>query len=375
MMDAVRIVAELRACASRAGLTGLAIGPARPLEEAARRLRERVAKGFAGHYGLTEGSEERFCRPDTLLPGAKSVICCALSYLRPSEPPAPPPGGLSGVIARFARGRDYHLVMREKLSVVEARLKELVPGCATRILCDTGPLMDRAAALASGLAWAGKNACVFTGEAGSWVVLGEIVTDVELPFDEPSPDHRCGSCELCLAACPTGAIVSPFEIDLNRCISHLTQMSGIIPRELRPLMGTMIYGCDICQEVCPQNAAAVPGDPSDFEPGPVPAFPDLIRLLEMTQAEFETSLKRGSPGWIGRNRLRRNACVALGNIGDPSAVPALLNALHDPSTVVRAHAAWALGRIGDARGLQILQKRLTREPDPDVLEEIRAALG
>jgi epoxyqueuosine reductase len=375
MMDAGLIAAELRKCAVRAGLAGLAIGPARPLEEAAARLRDRVRKGFAGHYGLTEGSEERFCRPDLLLPGARSLICCALSYLRPSEPDAPARGSLTGVVARFARGRDYHLVLRERLAVVEDRLKELVPGCSTRILCDTGPLMDRAAAMASGLGWAGKNACVFAGESGSWVVLGEIVTDAELPFDEPFRDHLCGSCELCLAACPTGAIVSPFEIDLNRCISHLTQMSGIIPRELRPLMGTMIYGCDICQEVCPQNASAVPGDPSGLEPGPVPAYPDLIGLLEMTQREFESSLKKGSPGWIGRNRLRRNACVALGNLGDPAAVPALLKALHDPSAVVRAHAAWALGRIGEPSALEILRKRLTRERDPDVLDEIRAALS
>ncbi len=369
------IAAELKECAARTGLAGLAIGPARPLEEAAARLRERIERGFAGHYGLTEGSEERFCRPDLLLPGAKSLICAALSYLRPSEPPPPGAESLAGVTARFARGRDYHLVLTEKLAVVEARLREMVPGCCTRILCDTGPLMDRAAALASGLGWAGKNACVFTGDSGSWVVLGEIVTDAELPFDAPSEGHRCGSCELCLAACPTGAIVSPFEIDLNRCISHLTQMSGIIPRGLRPLMGTMIYGCDICQEVCPQNAAAVPGDPADFEPGPMPDYPDLIELLEMTPAQFRDSLKAGSPGWIGRNRLRRNACVALGNIGDPRAVPALLKALHDPSAVVRAHAAWALGRIADPRGLDILRKRLSRETDPYVLEEIRLALG
>lgn len=356
-------------------MAGLAIGPAAPLLRAREALRERIAKGFMGHYGFGVSCEKRFTDPESLLEGARSVVTCALSYLRPCGYPEDTPGELTGTVARFARGRDYHKVLHYKMSLLTGRLDELVPGSRTLILHDTGPLLDRAAAAASGLGWYGKNACLIAGDFGSWVVLGEIITDADLALDQPEEDHRCGSCDLCLAACPTGAIVSPFEIDLNRCISHLTQMRGIIPRELRRAMGTMIYGCDICQEVCPQNAGARPGDPSDFEPGPMPSAQNLISLLEISNADYEATLRHGAAGWIGRNRLRRNACIALGNVKAQPAVPALAHALlRDRSALVRAHAAWALGEIGGQGTLDALLLAQRHEHDPDALAEIAAAL-
>lgn len=367
-------VLDLKDYARSIGLAGLAVGPAEPLDTAARRLEERVQKGFAGHYGLVEGSQEKLCHPERLLPGARTIIACALPYLRPVAEPPRDTGELTGRTARFARGRDYHVAIGEKMKLVEEKLKEMFPEAGTRLLHDTGPLMDRAAAQRAGLGWYGRNACFFVEGFGSWVVLGEIVTDVDLPHDEPFEGHKCGSCELCLAACPTGAIEAPFQINMNRCISHLTQMSGFIPRELRPLMGRMIYGCDICQEVCPQNEGVAAGDPADFEPGGLPAAPELVQILEMDRREFDEKLKHTSAGWIGRNRLRRNACVALGNIKEPAGLRPLMKAINDAAPVVRAHAAWALGQLGAPEGLELLRKRLRTEPDPEVRAEIQHAL-
>lgn len=373
--DQQYIASELKLFAEATGLAGLAIGPAAPLAAAEARLRDRVSKGYAGHYGLVEGSEAKFCHPEELLPGAKSIIACALPYKRGSEPQPRQPGEMVGLAARFSRGRDYHLVVAEKLAAVADRLRELAPDARTRILHDTGPLLDRAAAQASGLGWYGKNALFFVPRFGSWVVLGEIITNIELPHDPPILDHRCGECALCMAACPTGAIRSPFEIDLNRCISHLTQMAGIVPRELRRLMSNMIYGCDICQEVCPQNDLAEPGPAGAFEPGSLPASVDLMRLLQMSKADFDRTLKHSSAGWIGRNRLRRNACIALGNIREAASVPVLSEVLlHDPSEIVRAHAAWALGEIATPEAFAALETAANRESNPDVIAEVRESL-
>lgn len=369
------IASELKSLAQSVGLAGLAIGPAAPLVEAAERLRERIARGYAGHYGLVEGSEEKFCHPEALLEGARSIIACALPYRRGVEPEPRQPGELLGLSARLARGRDYHIVIREKMEIVAGRLQELAPGARTRILHDTGPLLDRAAAHASGLGWYGKNACFFVPRFGSWVVLGEIITDVDLPHDPPIVEDHCGDCALCMSACPTGAIRSPYQVDLNRCVSHLTQMGGIVPRELRHFMSNMVFGCDICQEVCPQNDNSEPASSLSFEPGAMPASVDLIRLLNMTKSEFEQTLKTSSAGWIGRNRLRRNACIALGNLREPAALPTLRDILlRDDSHIVRAHAAWALGEIATEEAFAALEDCASRETNPEVLEELRESL-
>jgi epoxyqueuosine reductase len=374
--EAPETASSLKAYAREIGLAGLAIGPAAHLAEAEEHLRERIAAGFLGEYGLTAGCEERFTHPERLLDGARTLICCALPYLRPVEASPHSAGGLTGLVARFARGRDYHKALHEKLTLIAGRLQELVPGSGALILHDTGPLLDRAAALASGLGWFGRNACIIVPDYGSWVVLGEIITDAALPVDPPLETDRCGSCGLCMAACPNEAIAAPGQVNIHRCISHLTQMSGIILRPLRRSMGRMIYGCDICQEVCPQNAGALPGNPADFEPGPMHAAPGLIALLQMSKAEYAATLRHGAAGWIGRNRLRRNACIALGNLKDASSVPALARALlRDRSPMVRAHAAWALGEIGGEEARDALRLAKRHETDPDVTGEIDAALG
>ncbi len=371
-MSPREITIQLKAFANQIGLAGLSVGPAAPLDIGRTRLKKRISKGYMGHYGFERGAEDNFCHPENHLPGAKSLIACALSYFEPDNPQPSLAEKPTGFVARFARGRDYHQVMIDKLKAVAAHLKKLSAEAQTHILCDTGPLMDRASAESAGLGWFGKNACFFVDGWGSWVVLGEIITNIDLPHDPPFEGHKCGNCDLCMKACPTGAIREPFEVDLNRCVSHLTQMSGIIPREMRPLMSSMVYGCDICQEVCPQNYSVKSGE---VEPGPFLSMPDLIDLLDMTNSEFRADIGASAAGWIGRNRLRRNACVALGNMKSTEAIPSLKRALHDRSEVVRAHAAWALGEIATEKAITILAARQPHETDPEAAREIQEALA
>jgi len=251
-----------------------------------------------------------------------------------------------GVVAAFARGLDYHGVMQGRLSALAAGISG-----ETRPFCDTGPISDRAVAIRAGIGSRGKNTCVYVGEYGSWVVLGELVTDLELEPDEPSTRDICGECEECMKACPTGAITAPYTVDPKLCLSRITQMKGDIPHELREKLGARIYGCDTCQTACPLNKDARPGNLEEFRPeSGLGESPELIPLLNMTAEEFEARVAPTTAGWIHRTRFRRNVAVALGNTGDQSAVPELVKALSDSERVIRDHAAWALERIAATGG-------------------------
>ena len=318
--------------------------------------------------------------PHNLLPTARSIISVALSYRPDGEPNHTAPGAPRGRISAYAWGRDYHKVLKERMERVVAFIREATaPDQQARTLVDTARILDRAAARRAGIGWVGKHTNVITKAAGSWVFLGEILTELELVPDQPLRTN-CGSCDLCLRACPTGAIVAPYTVDNNRCISYLTiEHRGIIPRELRPLMGEWVFGCDICQEVCPPNRR--PGAPADqaFHATPDGVAPDgtpeLIPLLEITDAEFARRFGKTPVKRAKREGLQRNAAIALGNSRDPVAVPALARALHERTPVVRAHAAWALGRIATPDALQPLYAARDREDDPLVQAEIDAALA
>jgi len=245
-----------------------------------------------------------------------------------------------------------------------------------RALADTARIVDRAVAQRAGLGWYGKNTNLLNRVRGSWILLGELLLDVELPPDEPVKTH-CGACERCMPACPTGALIAPGVLDNNRCISYLTiELRGPIPRELRPLIGDWVFGCDICQEVCPVNRKAQPGNHVELSSASgIGPSPSLIELLEMDEEEFKSRF-RHSPvrraKWAG---IRRNAAVALGNIADPASVPALVRALNSEPALVRGHAAWALGRIGGATAVESLKQRLETESDEWVREELEVALA
>ncbi|HTE56065.1 MAG TPA: tRNA epoxyqueuosine(34) reductase QueG [Kofleriaceae bacterium] len=361
------------------GFHRVGIGPAGPaLGHAA--YEAWLAAGMHGEMDYLAADDHRGGRADlrAILAGARSVVAVALAHdasLVPAERLTRP----SGQVARYARGRDYHLVMKEMLRELAARVgRHAGRPVAARPCVDTAPVLEREVAARAGLGFVGKNNMLIAPGIGSYVLLGELLLDVELePSAAEAPAARCGECRACLDACPTGAFVGPFQLDARRCISYLTiEHRGPIPRELRPLIGTRVFGCDVCQEVCPFNAAA----PARVEPapalrssGPDRDWLDLVRVLGLGTAQLRRLVRRTSLRRAGRDGLLRNVCVALGNAGNPAAVPALARALGGHrSPLVRSHAAWALGRLG-ARDQ--LGAALAGEADPGVRGEIEAALA
>ncbi len=300
--------------------------------------------------------------PSLLLPGVRSVICVAKSYGVPAAPPDDP---MRGRVSRHALGEDYHLALAVRL-VELARFVESMGGRASAF-ADSGPVMEKPWAEMAGLGWQGKNSLLVSRQFGSWIVLGEVLTDLELEADPPAVD-ACGECDLCLKRCPGGAIVAPGVVDARRCISYLTiELKGPIPRGLRPLLGNRIFGCDACQEICPCNGAFM--DPGG---GTGEASPPLAVLMGLRQDEFMERFGGRAQGRTGYARFLRNVAVALGNSGDPAAVPPLEGALGHPEPLVRMHAAWALGRLGAAAALE---RRRRAEADAAVRAEIEDALA
>ena len=309
--------------------------------------------------------------PETLLPGARSIISLGWNYY-PAE--YSPTSAELGLIARYARGRDYHRVMKRRMRRMVLDLIERISDqFAARWYVDDGPMLDRAAAARAGLGWFGKNGNILNSTYGSWLLLGQILTDLPLTTDPPLA-KTCGQCARCIPACPTDAIVAPYVVDNRRCISYLTiEHKGAIPTEFRAAMGNWVFGCDICQEVCPVNRKAkATGDPN-FGRTDLSAV-DLIELLDLTDEQFRRRFAGTPVMRAKRVGMQRNACIALGNSGDRSAVPALTRALDTALPLVRAHAAWALGRIGGADARSSLAGALVGETDGEVIAEIRQAL-
>jgi len=375
----------------------LALGFARvgfaPADEVATRaaFRTWLDAGHAGAMAYLHARVDERARPRSLLPGARTVITVLVGH---GAAPAPTAAGV-GVVARYARGADYHVVLHRRLRRLAQALPRLAGGAVGwRIAVDSAPLLERALAHAGGLGFWGKNAQLITPGLGSYTLLGELLVDLDLPPDQDArpgrddaarPAHvratrpRCGRCRACLDACPTGALVQPHVLDARRCISYLTiELAGALPRELRPAVGARVFGCDACQEACPFNhAAAAAGDP-DLAPPPNAAWlaaPSLLDLLAV-RAKEHRRLTRGTALWRHRRALlQRNAAVALGNSGDRAAVGPLGAALHGSRfPLVRGHAAWALGRLGGAAAREALAAARRTEADPTVIDEIGAAL-
>jgi epoxyqueuosine reductase len=393
-------------------------------------IKDRIAHGLMdGLPWFTAERAEVSCYPDTLLPGAQSIIALGMVYLtqQPDEEAAhdtPVPqhdeygayAGPRGRIARYAWGDDYHDIIKPKLQQFAAWLREYAHNeigkeVEARLFVDTGRIVDRAVAQRAGLGWYGKNTNILTRGWGSWIFLAEIVTNLVIETDEPLKAN-CGSCEICLHACPTHALPDPYTLDNTRCISFLTiELRGSIPLELRPLMGNLIFGCDICQEVCPVNQVAEKrlglrsrdGKPlitttsitrrhttdqadavkqtvfqghAAFRARPgIGSSPELIPLLSLSEEQFRERFRRSPIKRAKRRGLLRNVCVALGNSGDQRAVPALIAALHDQEPLIRGHAAWALGRLGGKEAQDALRSAWETEEDGEVQKEIRYALA
>ncbi len=329
---------------------------AQPPESAAH-FQQWLQRGWHGELAYLARNAHKRVQPEQVLPGARSIVTLAASYYAPTETVSEPSLGvqpglgrsvrhLHGVVARYARYRDYHEVLGERLKLL-ADFMSSGAGRGTRSLwyVDTGPVLERDLAQRAGLGFIGKHTNLISRDLGNWFLISEILTTLELEPDPPE-QNRCGTCTRCVAACPTAAIRAPFQLDAGRCISYLTiELKGSIPVEVRPAIGNRIFGCDDCLAACPWNRFAKEGGLMKAHARPDLAAPDLLELLTLDEAAFKARFA-GTPmlraKWRG---LRRNVCVALGNAGDPAALSALRCAAGDPDPIVAEHAAWAIDRI------------------------------
>jgi epoxyqueuosine reductase len=323
------------------GISGIA------LEQAERNLLQWLDKGYHGDMDYMAAHGNRRTRPGELIPGTASVITARLPYwpskAMPAETVLESPS--LGYVSRYALGRDYHKVLRERLQKLAARVEAAVGPYTYRVFTDSAPVMEVALAAQTQLGWRGKHTLLLNREAGSYFFLGEIYVSLPLPPDEPASAH-CGTCTACLDACPTRAFVAPYVLDARRCISYLTiEHKGSIPEALRPLMGNRIYGCDDCQLVCPWNRQAPNARLADFEPRHRLDASSLVEMFSWDEEMFLRRMEGSAIRRIGHERWLRNIAVALGNAPTtPETVSALESRRHHPSETVREHVEWALSR-------------------------------
>ncbi len=356
------LTGRLKAEARRLGFDLVGVAPAVVPPGYGRYLAWLEAGHDAGMAYLKRQSEPRG-NPQRVLEGARSVVVVGLIYGRP-EPVEP--GPTQAKVARYARGSDYHEILWRRLESLLDWLKIEQPEVIGRAVCDTAPLLERDFARLGGLGWIGKNTCLIDRKAGSFTVLGSILVDIELEFDQPHESNHCGTCTRCLTACPTGAFVGPYELDARRCISYWTiEHKGPIPDGPAEKLADWVFGCDICQEVCPWNRKAPWGREPELEPRQEFRNPDLIEWLNRAPIEFRRGLKGTALARSKRSGLLRNAALILGTRQSVEAVPALIDRLSDDDPIVRGAAAWALGRIGATEAIGPLRDRLT-DPDPSV---------
>jgi len=361
-MTPAELAERIKAEARGLGFAAVGIASAAKAPEGAR-LREWLASGYQAQMAWMNNPAVRE-DPSVLLPGARSVVVAGLNTWSPSVAP----GDGEGRIARYALGPDYHRLIKKKLLRLLRLVQALAP-CTGRVTVDAHPLLERAFAQRAGLGWIGKHGCLIAPAGASWLLLGEVILDCELPADAPQP-NRCGTCGRCAPSCPTGAIVAPGLIDANRCIAYLTiEHRGAIDRNLRPLIGSWLFGCDLCQEACPWDRFSVPA--AGFA-GRVPAVARAEAFLAHDEDSFRAAYAGTSLMRAGRERMARNAAIVLGNLRPTDGRDVLAAALDHVSPLVRGHAAWALGRYGAAA---ILRARLVVESDAFVREELAAALG
>jgi len=365
--------AEMKAAAPALGIDKIGVASAEPFAELKARLERHRALGRES--GFEEPDLDKRTNPALLMEDPRSIIAIAVAYpAKLREAPKSEPGARRGMLSRSAWGRDYHEVLRDRLARLEAWLRERAPELKALSMTDTGALVDRAVAERAGIGWSGKNCSIITPEFGSWVYLGEMITNLPLPPDQPVTE-MCGECTKCLDACPTGALVGPGELNAQACVSYLTQTKGYLSDEQMRKIGNRLYGCDTCQIVCPANRGKDWTHHAELRPDPETVKPLLVPLLQMSNREFKERFGASAAAWRGRKPIQRNAVIALGHFREASAAPELVRVLRDdPRPVLRGTAAWALGRIGGAEAERALREALACETDPEAAERIRAAL-
>ncbi|NLJ86120.1 MAG: tRNA epoxyqueuosine(34) reductase QueG [Firmicutes bacterium] len=381
---------QLIAHGRQLGFDLIKIASADPLEVTKLELEKRIHAGI--YPSLAIGSPEERTTPTLLLPHARSVIMVAMAYsIDPTilkeragcECESLNLASHRGELSRYAWGDDYHRVMGPRLKQLAEFITTKVPGAQCRAMVDSGPLAEKAMAYRAGLGFFGWNSCLITKEFGSWVFLGALVTTLALEPDAFQP-RTCKQCGACLEACPTGAIIAPYVVQPELCLSYITQMRGIIPHGFRQPLGNRLFGCDTCQAVCPHNDAAVTnwGNHREFMPHPdIGQAPPLEKILTLSNRVFKQSFAQIAAGWRGRNILQRNALINLGNTLDASVLPLVNKYLQDPSEPVRAGAVWAIANIAKAHGgavardvIKTLAKARAKETSDIIDHEILAAL-
>lgn len=370
--------AELRDIGLRVGVDAIGATTADPFVEILPALRRYYAEGRES--GFEHPVAEERIDPRSLCPESRSLVAVALSYATAATASLEHPRGRRGVVSRYAWGDDYHGILRHKLDLLAGELVQRVGRpLSQRAFVDTSPLSDRAVAARAGIGWIGKNGSLITDAHGSWVFLGTLATEAVIEATPRKVDaegravaslDECGDCDLCLVACPTGALVAPYELDSKKCLSYITQAKGMVPQAYRKALGRRMWGCDTCQTVCPKNTFSLVGTDPSIVPDADLSFPDPIAVLNMTGRQFRRVFGHTAAAWRGFSVWKRNALIALGNMRDREAFPTIVACLKDARPEIRASAAWALRRI-DPRGARpFVRKALDIETDPAVRLEM-----
>ncbi len=308
--------------------------------------RDWLSAGYAGEMHYLQRNAERRLDMQQVVPGARSVVVCGLNYDTDSPYSTDTDDPERGWVARYAWGGDYHDCMQEKLRQLQACVAAWVPDeVASKLYVDTGPVVERVYAKYAGLGWFGKNTCILNKNLGSWLFLGELILTLPLDYDRPALDH-CGTCTRCIDACPTDAILEPYVLDSRKCIAYLTiELKGSVPEDLRSQVGHHIFGCDICQDVCPWNRKRTFTAEDVLQPQPEQVHPSLAELAGLTPQTFKARFRNTPLELTKRRGVLRNVCVAMGNSGIADFIPLLETLIDDEEALIREHAAWALARL------------------------------
>lgn len=337
--------------------------------------RLRTQQSLSYQSGFEKGSVEKRTEPERLLPEAKSILAIAIAYpSRIKDAPKSTKDNRRGIFCRASWGVDYHVVLREKLEKLSAFIQEKVPNASNKVMVDTGELSDRAVAERAGIGFSGKNTAIITPEFGSYVYLGELITNLPFVPDSPLADG-CGTCTKCLDACPTGALVQGGQLNAQKCLAFQTQTKGFLDDEYRSKLGNFIYGFDTCQVVCPYNQNVDFHLHPELEPDPDVAKPKLKPMLRMSNREFKETFGHIAGSWRGKKPLQRNALIALGHFKDETAVEEVIEVMqNDVRPVIRGTAAWALGKIGTEEAFHAIKAATEKEQDEQVLFEMEKGL-
>lgn len=365
---------EIIQYSQKIGIDKIGFAAATPFTELKQRLIRQQELNYQS--GFEESDIEKRTNPALLLDGASSIISIALAYpSKMKERVSSKKGERRGLFCRASWGLDYHHILKDRLTKLEQFILDRVPEAKLSSMTDTGELSDRAVAQRAGIGWSGKNCAIITPEFGSYVYLGEMITNLPFEPDQPIEDG-CRDCTKCLEACPTGALVQGGQINAQRCIGFLTQTKGFIPEEFREKIGNRIYGCDSCQTACPKNKGVDFHLHQEMEPEPETVKPLLKPILHISNREFKERFGNLAGSWRGKKPIQRNAIIGLAHFKDETAVPDLIKVLkEDPRPELRGTAAWALGKIGGENAGQALKMAAEKEENEEVMTEIQNGIS